>query len=116
MKRIGLSWFVAIALFCLSNNAGQASDLDWKPATTWVFCVGLLEWQHTNLWSSFPECQKDRRDEQLVNYFRECGVPDDQITYLQDSEATKARIQKEFVELLENTDKGDLLVFYFCGH
>ena len=87
----------AFALAC-RGDLQAAPKLDWKPAKTWVFCVGLLEWQHPDLWSSFPECQKDRRDEQLVKYFRDAGVPDDQITYLQDAEATRSRIEQEFVE------------------
>ncbi len=112
-------WQFLAAILCVFSCRGElyaATKVDWKPAKTWVFCVGLLEWQHADLWNSFPECQKDRRDEQLVKYFRDAGVPDDQITYLQDAEATKSRIEKEFVELLDETDEGDLLVFYFCGH
>ena len=91
-------------------------EVDWDPEKTWVFVVGLLEWQHADLWSPFPSCQKDRRDEQLVEYFRDAGVPDEQITYLKDKKATKARIETKFKTLLDETDEGDLLVFYFCGH
>ena len=117
MKRKRLQWLAAVtfAITCRSDLQA-APKVDWNPAKTWVFCVGLLEWQHADLWSSFPECQKDRRDEQLVKYFRDAHVPDNHITYLQDAEATRSRIEKEFVELLDNTDEGDLLVFYFCGH
>jgi len=91
-------------------------DLDWDPATTHVFVVGLLEWQDSNMWGSFPECMKDRRDQQLVDYFRESGVPAGQITYLKDAQATLKHIEQAFVKLLKETDDGDLLVFYFCGH
>lgn len=92
------------------------ADLDWDPERTWVFAVGLLEWEHSDIYASFPECMKDRRDEQLVETLRDAGVPDEQITYLQDKEATKANIRKAFRELLDETDEGDLLIFYFCGH
>ena len=102
MKCKRLPWLIAVIFaFTCRGDLQAAPKLDWNPAKTWVFCVGLLEWQHADLWSSFPECQKDRRDEQLVKYFRDAGVPDDQITYLQDAEATKSRIQQEFVELLD---------------
>jgi hypothetical protein len=117
MKRKRTRWLAAVIFVLICRGDLQAAPkLDWNPVKTWVFCVGLLEWQHADLWSSFPECQKNRRDEQLVKYFRDAGVPGDQITYLQDARATRSRIEKEFVELLDNTDEGDLLVFYFCGH
>src|SRR4051812_23072452 len=107
-QRLPCLMTVLFALTC-NSHLQAATKLDWNPARTRVFCVGLLEWQHADLWSSFPECMKDRRDEQLVEYFREAGVPDDQITYLQDAEATRSRIEQEFVELLDDAEEGDLL-------
>ncbi|MBS0210042.1 MAG: caspase family protein [Planctomycetes bacterium] len=90
--------------------------LDWDPAHTWVFAVGVLEWQHPDIWPGFPAAMKNRRDAQLVEHFRGCGVPDEQIVFLKDSQAKKAQIQKRFAELLDETDEGDLLVFYYAGH
>lgn len=114
------SFFVAIAFLLLAASPSklhaESEELDWDPEHTWVFAVGLLEWQHSDIYASFPAAMKDRRDEQLVEFFRDVGVPDDQITYLQDSEATKARIQSEFCTFLDQTDEDDLLIFYFCGH
>ena len=81
-----------------------------------MFVVGLLEWQHPEIWSPFPDCQKDRRDRQLVEHFRDAGVPEDRIVYLCDAQATKSRIQQAFCKLLDETSEGDLLIFYFCGH
>jgi hypothetical protein len=98
------------------SRAAEEDDVDWDPETTHVFCVGLLKWQREDIWPSFPACMVNRRDEQLVERFRAAGVPDDQITYLQDEHATKANIQKAFKQALDNTDAGDLLIFYFCGH
>src|SRR4051812_1088145 len=95
---------------------GAEDNRDWDPRKTWVFTVGLLEWQHADLWSGMPSAKKNRRDKQLVEFFRKAGVPGDQITYLCDAEATQSRIDKEFRILLERTHGGDLLVFYFCGH
>jgi hypothetical protein len=117
--RLRLQMLVALLIVFAAPGLGRAEsddELDWDPEHTWVFAVGLLQWEHSDIYPSFPEAMKDRRDEQLVEQFREAGVPDDQITYLEDSEATKERIQKEFRELLDETDEGDLLVFYFCGH
>jgi hypothetical protein len=90
--------------------------LDWEPRQTWVFVVGVLQWEHEDMFRGMPEAQADRRDQQLVEFFRTAGVPDKQITYLQDADATKARIEKKVATLLDQTKDGDLLVFYYCGH
>lgn len=107
---------VVIALFSFGTPLRAQTKLDWNPEETHVFVAGLLEWKRSDLYGSFPAAMKDRRDEQLVEHFRKAGVPDEQITYLQDAEATKARVKQELVELLDETDEGDLLVLYFCGH
>src|SRR5262245_12243240 len=100
----------ATYLLASANSfAADSDELDWDPEHTWVFAVGLLEWEHSDIYPSFPEAMKDRRDEQLVEFFRDAGVPDDQIKYLEDSEATKDRIQSEFRTFLDETGEGDLL-------
>lgn len=118
LARLGL--ILVVACLCAvgprSAMAAEDEELDWDPEKTHVFAVGLLQWEDPNMWASFPAAMKNRRDKQIVDFYREAGVPKEQISYLCDAEATKARIQKEFVKVLEETDKGDLLVFYFCGH
>jgi len=107
--------FTAIGMFGLPA-AAAAGDLGWNPQRTWVFAVGLLEWQHPEVWASFPDAVANRSDVQLVELFRQAGVPKSQIVYLQDKQATKTRIIREFTRFLDRTDEGDLLVFYFAGH
>lgn len=102
--------------FGAQSNAAAKSKLDWSPKHTWVFAVGILEWDHPEIYPSFPAAMKNRRDAQLVKFFKDAGVPAEQITYLKDSAATKDRIQHDFRALLDQTDKGDLLIFYFAGH
>jgi hypothetical protein len=97
-------------------TAAAESKLDWEPLKTWVFVVGVLKWEHEGQFPGMAGAQKNRSDEQLVKYFRAAGVPEKQITYLQDEAATKATIEKQFGKLLEQTKEGDLLVFYYCGH
>lgn len=110
------SLLILFALLACGNPLWAQTKLDWNPEKTHVFVVGILEWKRADLYSPFPAAMKDRRDEQLVELFRESGVPDDQITYLQDSDATQARVKQEFAELLDASEEGDLLVVYFCGH
>lgn len=92
------------------------SGIEWKEGKVWVFVVGLLEWEDSRMWSPFPAAKVNRRDEQLVEHFRKAGIPDERIVYLQDQQATRKRIEREFVKFLDQTDEGDLLIFYFCGH
>jgi len=57
----------------------SARDRDWQPKRTWVFVVGILQWQHKEMFDSFP--QTNRRDAQLVEYFRQQGVPESQLVF-----------------------------------
>ncbi len=112
-------WFVWLLIGALWIPAGPVFGDEsprWNPSKTWVFAVGLLEWQHPEYWKPFPAAKINRRDEQLVRYFERAGVAQNHIRYLQDAAATKSRIITEFEKLLDETDEGDLLVFYFCGH
>ena len=46
------------------------------------------------------------RPEQLVDYFRDAGVDEDRINYLQDSDATtKSDVEAAFVEMLDETEE-----------
>lgn len=89
---------------------------DWNPETTWIFAVGILEWEDSDAFPPFPEAVPGRFDEKLVNFFYSQGVPEEQIIYLQDSEATIEQIQQELSEFLSNSNEDDLLILYFAGH
>lgn len=114
-RRWGVTAVLCFACLAAGPTPAQAK-VDWNPKKTWVFVVGILEWERADLWSPFPAAVKDRRDEQLVQLFRAAGVPAEKIVCLQDAQATKARIEKKLGELLDATSEGDLLVFYFAGH
>lgn len=92
----------------------RAADTDWDPARTWVCAIGVLEWKKSGDWTSFES--KDRRDAQLVEFFKSRGVPQDHIAYLQDREAMLDSIRETMAAHLAKTAAGDLLVFYYCGH
>ena len=102
--------FVAL---CFARLA-TAKDLDWQPQKTWVFVVGVLSWKHSDTFGSFPV--KNRRDNNLVEFFKERGVPDSQIVYLKDRQATQARIDSAFTEQLNKLHPDDLLIVYYAGH
>jgi hypothetical protein len=108
---------ILLVLFCvllLGPRLAGARDLGWQPEKTWVFAVGVLGWKHAETYGSFPV--KNRRDSTLVNFFKERGVPDSQIVYLQDKQATQARIDAAFTEQLKKLRPDDLLIVYYAGH
>ena len=97
-----------------ANSDTIARTRDWQPQRTWVFVVGTLQWQHHEMFDSFP--RKDRRDAQLVEYFNRQGVPAEQMVYLQDAQATTRQVKTAFTTLLAKAREGDLLFVYYCGH
>ena len=100
-----------LALACIQP---AHAEVDWDPKNTWVFIVGLLTFENSDEYGSFP--QKNRRDVQLLDYFKSIGVPADQIVYLQDEKARLATIESAFSKFLDRTDENSLLVVYYCGH
>ena len=98
------------------GHAAAAKQTSWQPKRTWVFAVGILQWKHPDQWASFPDIVKNRADQQLVDFFRKSGVPDEQIIYLKDSQATLKNIRKRFTGMLKQVGEEDLLILYFAGH
>ena len=103
-----------IAFSSVATHARTIAGRDWQPQRTWVFVVGVLEWQQKDMFDSFP--QKNRRDSQLVSFFRQQGVPEDQIVFLKDAQATSRRVRASFPSFLSRANDGDFLFFYYTGH
>jgi hypothetical protein len=91
-----------------------ALQQDWEPGKTWVYAVGVLEWQDAKTFSPFPK--EGRKDAELIELFKQRGVPDDQIVFIKDGDATKKRIRETFGPHLARAKKGDTLFFYYAGH
>ncbi|MCE9605011.1 MAG: caspase family protein [Planctomycetia bacterium] len=105
-----------VAPFDTARAAEVVHPFNWKLEKTTVFAVGLLEWKHPEIYSSFPDQQANRADVRLVNHFRKIGIPEERIVFLKDSAATKAHILEELRKVLAASKPGDLLIFYFAGH
>jgi hypothetical protein len=115
MKRLlALCSFIFIAAQLFTPASAPAKDLGWQPEKTWLFVVGALNWKHRDVFGSFPV--KNRRDAALVDFFKQNGVPETQIVYLQDKQATQQRIDSAFTEELKKLRADDLLIVYYCGH
>lgn len=113
----------AFRAFCISAiiaftfvlvPANPVGNRDWQPQKTWVFVVGILRWENQDMFNSFP--QTNRRDAQLVEFFRQQGVPPEQLVFLKDAQATSRRVTGSFRKFLSQSSPGDLLFFYYTGH
>ena len=113
-KRWVLGAAILLLLQIAAAPAAPAKDLGWQPQKTWVFVVGVLSWKNSDMFGSFPA--KNRRDAALVDFFKQSGVPDSQIVYLQDKKATQRRIDNAFAEQLKKWRPDDLLIVYYAGH
>ena len=112
-KRLSFSLLLLASFLLFTASTASAWERDWQPQRTWVFIVGTLKWQHSEI-ESFP--QQNRRDAQLADFFKRQGVPPEQMVYLPDEQATTRRVRNEFSNLLARTKEGDLLFVYFTGH
>jgi hypothetical protein len=112
--KLCLALFVLLGCGFFFGSNAIAQTRDWQPQRTWVFVVGTLQWKHRDMFDSFP--QKNRRDAQLVEFFRQQGVPGQQLVYLQDAQATTRQVKTAFATFLAKAREGDLLFVYYCGH
>ena len=108
--------FLILLLLVTTLTAAPAfaESIEFRPQKTWVFIVGTLEWKDSETFESFPK--ENRRDAQLVRFFRQKGLPSSRLVYLADTQATTARAKAAFSKMLDQTAPGDLLFFYFTGH
>ena len=90
------------------------TQTDWQPAKTWAVVVGVLEWQDEESFAPFPK--KNRRDALLVEALKSRGVPEKQIIYLQDRQATAKNITYAVDQATSKVGGGGHLIFYYAGH
>ncbi|RYX86404.1 hypothetical protein EON83_01675 [bacterium] len=102
-----------LALGCFSTHV-EAAPLGWQPSRTWVFAASLVQFQHKEMFGSFPT--ENRRDDQLIQFFRGHGVPNNHIVYCKDKVVSLRSIQTVFKFLLQKAAPGDTLFFYYQGH
>src|SRR2546425_4891532 len=98
LSRLRVSFLPLIACTLVASSNLFAQERDWQPQRTWVFVVGTLQWKHPDMFASFP--QENRRDAQLVDFFRRQGVPAQQLVYLKDEQAATRRVKAAFTSLL----------------
>jgi hypothetical protein len=52
----------------------------------------------------------------MINFFKNNGVPPNQMIYLKDKQASTNSVRAEFANFLKKAKKGDKLFFYYSGH
>lgn len=103
-----------IILLCISSNSFMMAQSKTGFGKTWVFIVGVLEWKDSNSFASFEK--KDRLDNKILKFFRENGIPENQIAYISDKQATTKAVKDAFIPFSKQAQKDDMLFFYYCGH
>jgi hypothetical protein len=103
-----------IITLLLCSFIHSISAQNWNPQKTWVFMVGVLEWQDKASLPSFEK--KGRIDNLLFNQLKKNGVPASQMIYIQDTQAGTQSIQQKLAEFAAKGGTDDIFFFYYCGH
>jgi len=101
-----LVWWLALAPLLAQSPV-------WDPGKTWVFAVGVLNFDNPKL-TTWPD--EGRVDQVMIDAYRERGVPEEQIVFIKNADATKAEVTRRFAEFLRRAGNRDTLVFYYAGH
>ena len=102
--------FLCLISFQLYSSQAKA---DFDPDKTFVFIVGVLEWQSPSL---APFEKKNRKDEELYKLFVSSGVKSPNIVFLKDQDATLMNIRRNLDGMLNKTTPGSTFIFYYAGH
>ena len=91
----------------------NAEQVFWQPDKTWVFAVGVTDFDDPSVQSWTEE---GRADVRLVSALEKRGVAQKQILFIKDEQATHAKIVKQFSPFLQRAGSEDTLIFYYAGH
>lgn len=84
---------------------------DWSPDNTLVLILGL----GLDEWAD-EEDPNWGRHATMAEFFRQAGVPDDQLLFWEDEAGHPDRLRKKLPEFLQNSDEDTLFIFYYAGH
>lgn len=105
----------SLCLIFLSLLGGVCHAAEWSPKKTRLVVISLARFAgEKDGATSFSI--SDRLDDPLVELFKTRGVPEDQILYLKDDEATKETITAEFPAFLAGSADDETLIFYYSSH
>lgn len=114
MKLLFLVCLSLCSSLCLAADKPRRAP-KWSPENTRIVVISLARFAGEKDGAtsfSIP----DRLDDPLVELFKERGVPEEQILYLKDDEATKAAITEQLPAFLGKSTKDETLIFYYSSH
>lgn len=94
-------------------TAASLAQTRWQPENTYVLVASITSWPPAAGLAPFVGT---RRDGDLVKQLNAAGVPEDNIIFLKDKQATRQGIRQALVYLAGKTTPKDTLIFYFQGH
>ena len=92
---------------------GRAEHAVWDPARTWVFAVGVLQFDDRAV-AGYPD--KGRADAEMIGAMQKRGVPSDHIVFVKNSDATRDNLLRQLGPFLQRAGSRDTLFFYYGGH
>jgi hypothetical protein len=107
----GIIFFVVLLCAGLLPAAGEQPT--WEPKRTRVFVVSMVRFKGGKL---APWSGQERLDTPFIDLFKRRGVPEDQILFLTDEQATNESISREFNDFLDKSGRDEFLIFYFGSH
>lgn len=102
------------ALSILAADLALAAPPSWEPARTHVLIGSVVEWPARA--GLAPFTAERRRDGDLAEQFRACGVPAPNVVFLKDSEATSGGIRQALAAMAQRAEAGSTLILYLQGH
>lgn len=114
MKPLFLFILSLCSSLCLAADKPKRAP-KWSPENTRIVVISLARFAGEKDGAtsfSIP----DRLDDPLVELFKERGVPEEQILYLKDDEATKEAITEQFPAFLAESTEDETLIFYYSSH
>lgn len=105
--------FAGAAFAGIADSVGEKERWDAEATRLVVISLAAFEGEKEGE-TSFST--SDRLDDPLVELFRERGVPEENILYLKDGEATTERVKSEFRSFLRRSQEGETLIFYYSSH
>src|SRR4051812_7190468 len=102
-----------LLLWLLLATSAFAEAPAWQPQKTWVFAVGILNFEGARL-HGWPE--QGRVDVVMLDALRKRGVPEDHLVFLKNEQATLAQLRARLAAFVRRAGAGDTLIFYYAGH
>jgi Caspase domain/RNA binding activity-knot of a chromodomain len=89
------------------------ANISFDPSNSFILITGVLRWEDPSL---SPFNNRNRKDEELYQFFRQQGVPASNIIFLKDEQATLSGIQLAMKSLLGKSNARSSFIFYYAGH